>query len=149
MREDIKTFLQEYGFKDCGMLVDWSHEFNNSAYCYNTKMLVAGAHSTDYANLYYVSETTLEGLCYSSSLLEYLLTDFNNNGIEMIIKKIGKYMGIKVELYKEAYVPLVVMRCNENTFNPNVMARKIGDMLKVIGALDYLLQQRLDYLRKK
>lgn len=64
------------------MLVDWSHEFNNSAYCYNTKMLVAGAHSTDYANLYYVSETTLEGLCYSSSLLEYLLTDFNNHGIE-------------------------------------------------------------------
>ncbi len=149
MREDIRCFLEEYGFKDCGRLVDWSYEFKNNAYYYDTKMLVEGSHATDYAYLYYLDEENLTGLCYYSSLMEYLLTDFDDHGVDGILNKIYKYVGIKVELYKEAYIPLLVMRMDEENFTKEGASKKIGDMLKVVGMMDYLLQQRLNYLRKK
>lgn len=141
--------LESYGFKryatDCELL----YAFKNPAYCYSTKMLVQGSHATDYAELIYANEENFKGLCYASSLMESLMLNFKDHHIERIIRKINRITDTHIELKNIGGYPMVVSECNENDFESEEIKYHISDMLKTIGVLDCLLQQRQDYLQKQ
>ena len=96
------SVLKKYGFND-NLNCEFSYIF--SSYCaLDTKLLVQGSHATDHAYIHYACVNTdsgeqCEGLFYSSSLLEYLLTDFYGEwNFEIILKKIQKQLDCKLQL---------------------------------------------------
>lgn len=141
--------LKEYGFKPYDAHCELAYAFKNSAYYLDTKMLVEGSHATDYAEIIYAEEESFVGLCYYSSLMEYILTDFSNHNVEKMLKKIGKTLGTSVLLEDVGGYPMIVKKCNDADFERGSIKNKVSDMLKIVGILDYLLQQKLDYLRKR
>ena len=150
MTSELIKMLEECGFKPYITDCDLMSAFKNRAYCLDTKMLVRGDHATDCAELIYAHEENFKGLCYAPSLIEYMLLDFQDKeGIKRIIKRVGKAIGAEIELEFIGIFPMVTIRCDETDFEIFGLNEYVSDMLKVIGILDYLLQNRVDYLRKK
>ena len=141
--------LKSYGFTryttDCELM----YAFRNEAYGLDTKMLVQGAHADDYADLIYAEEEGFQGFCYCSSLMEDIMLNFSNHNVERIVKKLGTVANVWLELKAIGGYVMVVSKCDDFDFNNDYIRWHISDMLKAIGMLDYLLQQRLKYLMNK
>ena len=146
MTEKSIEILKQYGF----MPYDNGDELNyvNQPYYYDTKMIVQGSHADDYAYIICVDEQDVKGFCYASSLMEYVITNFDNHNIEKILKDISKYTGIYVQLYYNGNVPFVVNRCQVDNLDATSVKSRMSNMLKLVGSLDYLLQKRLKHLQK-
>lgn len=147
MTNNIKAILEKYGFQP--YLSGDELNYKNQPYFYDTKMTVQGSHTDDYAYIICVDEEEIKGFCYASSLIEHLMTDFDNHNIEKILKEMSKYTGIYLELYCNGNVPLVVNKCEVNILDERSVKSRMSNMLKSVGILDYLLQKRLVTLRKK
>lgn len=149
MTNEFIEKLESYGFKrylkNCDLLV----AFRKPAYYYDSKMIVAGAHSTEDADIIYVEEENFKGLTYASSLMEDIMLNYPNHNIKHIIKQIAKTTDTEIEFKFIGGYPMVVSACDETDFNDGGIVYHISDMLKIIGSLDYLLQRRDRYLLNK
>ena len=148
MTEEFEAKLAEYGFHryttNCELLSVFG-----SGYCYDTKMIVEGDHSSERAELVYLNKDGFEGLCYAGSLLEALIMNYPNLGVQRIIKQMYVHMDTDIELRWIGGYPMIVSPCTEQDFWDGGIEYHISDMLKVIGMLDYLLPRREQYLRKQ
>lgn len=149
MTEKLVKILEENGFTPYETGCELAYAFKRKAYGYDTKMLVQGSHATDIAEIIYADEEDFKGLCYAPSVMELLMLDYENHGIEKILKKIGKITGVYTELKFVGIYPMITLECGESDFEYVGFRFYLSDMLKAVGMLDYLLQQRLNYLRKK
>ena len=147
MTNNIKAILEKYGFQP--YVNGGELNYKNQPYFYDTKMIVQGSHTDDYAYIICVDEEEIKGFCYASSLIERLMTDFDNHNIEKILKEMSKYTGVYLELYCNGNVPLLVNKCEVNVLDERNVKSRMSNMLKSVGILDYLLQKRLVTLRKK
>ena len=150
MTEEFIEKLKSYGFerylKNCELL----DAFRKPAYYYDSKMIVAGAHSSENADIIYVEEDDFKGLTYASSLMEVIMIDYpTNHNIQKIVKQVAKITDTEIEFRSIGAYPMVVSACDETDFDNGEIKYHISDMLKVIGALDYLLQKRDRYLLNK
>lgn len=147
MTNSTTIILEKYGFQPYANGDELNYK--NQPYYYDTKMIVQGSHTDDYAYIICADEEEIKGFCYASSLIEHLMTDFDNHNIEKILKEMSKYTGIYLELYCNGNVPLVVNKCDVNALDERSLKSRMSNMLKAVGILDYLLQKRLTSLRKK
>ncbi len=145
-QESIKI-LEDFGFKP---FLDGSEimlAFENSTYAYDTKMIVQGDHADDYATIIFANEKDFTGLCYCSSLMEHLMLNFDDHGVEKIVKELQK-ASIYVELRCVCGYPMIAIDLGKGELSATTLKSRLSHMLKAVGALDYLLQKRLKRLRK-
>ena len=148
------ALLKEYGFSDSPDCEN-SWNFPYPAYSMDTKILVQGDHATDRAYVYYSCVNTLEGeslegLFYSSSLLEYLLVDYGGEwDFYRMLKTIQKQLDCKVRLVSVNGYPYLFIGIDEHDWNTADIRSQVSDMLKLIGQLDYLLLRKRENLRIK
>lgn len=154
LSSDRLALLKEYGFDD-KLNSDLCWSFPAHAYAMDTKMLVQGNHATDHAYIYYacaedLTGEQLDGLFYSSSLLEYLLVDYGGEwDFDRMLKAIQMQLDCKVRLVSLCGYPDLFIEINECDWNETKIRSRISDMLKLIGQLDYLLPRKLKDLRAK
>lgn len=149
MTEKSIEILKQFGFKPYCTNCDLLSAFKKPAYGLDTQMIVQGDHADDIAELIYACEDDFKGFCYAPSILEAIMINYpKKHNIDKVLKKLEK-VGIFVELKFVGIFPMVVLPCDEKGLESPLLKFDVSDMLKVVGILDYLLQQRLEYLDKQ
>ena len=150
MTNEFIKKLEEYGFKIDNSGRGILSAFSKPTYGLVPNMLVQGSHATDIASVHYSDEEEINGFCYYSSLMEELAMRFpKTHNIEGIIKKLNKYSDTELKIKFHNGYAFVVSECDEQDLHLKTIDYCISDILKSVGSLDYLLQQRLSYLQTK
>ena len=138
--------LRELGFSE-----RYSHyAFRSRTLSYDTGILVDGDHATDCATLFYACEDGMRGFFYPSSLLELLLTDYNDEAyILRLVKRISIRCHTRLSLVSVYGTPMIhapIKDMDLEAFDARSVRYSFSAMLKMIGQLDYLLPPRYDKL---
>ena len=150
-REARFALLKENGFADppiCDLLT----VFGCPTLALDTKMTVRGDHADDCAYVYYASKEVdgelLDGLFYAPSLLEHLYFLGREKGwsFDALWQEVDNTLGSDGRLVFVSGCPAIFIEIYESSWAQRDLRCEISDMLKIVGALDYLLcreQQRL------
>lgn len=137
-----KLILSNLGFKP----YSYTYLYGETYYL-NVDIFVTGDHATDYARVLYSTDANIKGFCYSSSLLASLISVYGDNkGLNDILKKVNKYSDCEIKLTYAGDGAYFYIPCD--LINDNYKYA-LSDMVKLIGQVDYFVQQRLSYNYKK
>ena len=143
-----KEILTEYGFGDppiCDLLTI----FNCPTMALDTKMSVRGEHCDECAYVYYASREVdgelLDGLFYVPSLLEhlYFLGKEENWSFDKMGQEPNDTLCADTRLVFISGCPAIYTEIYESSWTQRDLRFEISDMLKVVGALDYILSKEL------
>ena len=149
-----QEILTKHGFVP-GTGRDVDCYFRAPVWVLDSRMIVNGDHADDYATVVYAVEDTsesgvLEGLFYSPSMLEYLLTDFGGEwDPQEMIDDLCMLTGNDVLLVGAGGMPSIFIEIYEDEWTRGDLHSPISDILKSIGALDLWLVKKRDELREK
>ena len=140
------TLLAELGF-----VRDGGHpSFTRRAYTLETGMLVEGDHATDRAALYYAEEEELAGLFYAPTILEELLTVFEDEAYLLrLLARLRPTVGSRLRLLPVGGTPMIYAAIPEGMFTRRYVEVTLSGLRKLVGILDYLLPARRTVLRKR
>lgn len=143
MTEERIALLEKFGFKHYVSTCDLSLAFRKPAYVLDTNIFVSGAHGTETAQIFYCEEENFKGLCYLSSLMESLMVDFSgNHGVPDLVSKMANVIHAPIEFGFLRIFPMVGYSDFCENIDEDDLEYGISTMLKAIGILDYLLQER-------
>ena len=155
MTEEIKearfALLQEYGFGDAP-ICDLLAVFRGPHLALDTKMTIRGDHADDLAYVYYASMEVegelLDGFFHTPSLLEYLYVLGRERGwsFEPMLQEINRAFGCEARLVFLSGYPAIFTEVYEASWATRDLRFEISDMLKIVGATDYLLCQEYERL---
>ena len=148
MTESFLETLKQAGFAEYPYNSDLLDAFKERFYFYDTGMTVQGAHASESAEIIWADKEAFSGLCYAPTLLESLMLEFVDHGVERLLKEIEKYTYIPLELIFIGALPMVGLRLSEEDFAFDACGY-LGDMMKAVGMLELLFAKRLAYLQKK
>ena len=139
--EKDKEILESIGFKrskrgagDC---------LSGEVYEYDPCITVMGDHATDYATVRYSEDPNVNGLCYYSSAFESLLWSYDVD-VNRMVNDVSRGLDITIKFAFVGGMPFLYYK-----HKPGARTREIlGEFLKLIGVLDYVVQRKFRRLDK-
>ena len=148
MKEARFALLCEYGFGE-PPICDLMAVFGCPTLALNTTMMVQGDHADDCAYIYYASLEVeceqLDGLFYAPSLLEHLYFEGRESGwnFDAMLEELNSAISADARLVFVRGCPVIYTEIYEASWAQRDLRFEISDMLKIVGALDYLLSREL------
>lgn len=139
------ALLPEFGF-----VRDGGHpSFARRAFTLETGILVEGDHAVDRADLYFTDEEGYCGIFYAPTLLERLLTEFEDEAyIRDLLAELLQPVD-RLELVAVGGTPMILLPLPSGDLDRRLVALALSGMKKLIGILDYFLPRRLEDLLKE
>ena len=140
-----RTLLPEFGF-----VQDGGHpSFARRAFTLETGILVEGDHATDRADLYFTDEEGHCGIFYAPTLLERLLTEFEDEAYLRALLAELLHPVDRLELVAVGGTPMILLPLPSGDLDRRSVVFSLSGMKKLIGILDYFLPRRLDALLRE
>jgi hypothetical protein len=151
-REARFALLRENGF-EAPPICDLMSVFCGPHLALDTRMSVRGDHADERAYMYYASMEVdgelLDGLFYVPSLLEHLYFLGREKGwsFDALRQELNDTVCSDARLVFLSGYPAIFTEIYTSSWQERDLRFEISDMLKVVGALDYLLSKELERMR--
>ena len=151
MKEARFALLKEYGFGDAP-ICDLMAVFRGPHLALNTNMTIRGDHADDLAYVYYASMEVdgelFDGLFHVPSLLAHLHVLGHKCGwsFEPLLQELNGALGCEARLVFLSGYPAIFTEVYEASWATRDLRFEISDMLKIVGAADYLLCKEYERL---
>ena len=146
--------LRENGFSE-PPICDLMSVFHGPCLALETGMSVRGDHCDECAYVYYASMEVngelLDGLFYVPSLLEYLYFLGRKSGwsFDLQLQHLNAAISADTRLVFLSGFPAIFSEIYSTSWSERDLRFEISDMLKIVGALDYLLSEELNRMPKE